>query len=89
MLKRQDLSAAEQPAAVVDELIIYSLEHIYVNLCKLQLLQFGKALVCFIKIYTLANGYLITLCTPCLLQLLIAEVICLTYLRKVVHILGA
>ncbi len=61
MLERQDLPTSEQSAAVVYELIVYSLEHIYVYLCELQLLQFCKPFICFIKIYALANRQLTAL----------------------------
>ena len=71
MLERQDLSASEQSAAVVYELIVYSFEHIHIQFRKLQLLQFCKSFVRLIIINALANRYLVTLCTSCLLQFFI------------------
>ena len=39
MLKRKDLPPPEQSASVIDQLVVESLEHVYINIGKLQFKQ--------------------------------------------------
>ena len=89
MLERQDLPAPEQPASVVDELVVDGLEHVHVNFCKFKFLQFGEALIRIVKIHALPARNLVALGTACLLQLLVTKMVRLAYLGEVVHVLGA
>ena len=61
MLKRQDLSAAEQAAAVVDQLIIDSFEHIDIDSSQIEFLKPYQSFIRFIKTFALACGNQITL----------------------------
>ena len=88
MFERQNLPAPEQPATIVDELVVDGLEHVHVNFRQLEFLQLCQALVSLVKINALAARNLVALGTARLLQLLVTEVVRLAYLGKIVHVLG-
>ena len=89
MFERQDLPTSEQPAAIVDKVIVDGLEHIHVNLRKFKFLQFHQAFIRLVKVDALAARNLVVLGAPFLLRLFVAKVVRFADFGKVVHILGA
>ena len=49
MLKRQDLTSAEQTAAVIDAVVIYRLEHIHIDFRKVYIPEQLYPFVCLVK----------------------------------------
>ena len=88
MFERQNLPASEQPATIVDELVVDGLEHVHVNFRKLEFLQLCQALVSLVKIDALAARNLVALGAARFLQLLVTKVVRLAYFGKIVHVLG-
>ena len=88
MLKRQDLPASEQPTAIINQLVVDCPEHIHVNIREFNFLQFGQALVGFVKVDAFPARNLIMLGAPRLLRLFVAKVVRLADFGKVIHILG-
>ena len=86
MLERLYLSASEQTAAVVDQLVVESLEHVDVDFGKVKLQQFDQSLICFIKNPALTRLNDIPLNTMFFLLLFITEVIGCSDLGEVIHI---
>ena len=89
MFERQDLPASEQPAAIVDKVVIDGLEHIHVNFCEFKLLQFHQAFVSLVKVDALAARDLVVLGATFFLRLFVAKVVRFADFGKVVHILCA
>lgn len=89
MFKRQDLPASEQPAAIVNKVIVDGLEHVHVNFREFKFLQFHQAFVSLVKVDTLATRNLIVLGAPFFLRLFVAKVVRFADFSKVVHVLCA
>ena len=87
MFERQDLPTSEQPAAIVNQLVVDSLEHVHVDFCKINPLQFHQAFVRLVKVDALTAWNLVVLGAPFLLRLFVAKVVRLAYLGIIVHVL--
>ena len=87
MFERQDLPASEQPAAIVDKVIVDGLEHVHVNFREFKLLQFHQAFVSLVKVDTLATRNLVVLGATFFLRLFVAKVVRFADFGKVVHVL--
>ena len=88
MLVRQDLSAAEETAAVVDETVVGGAEHIHVHLGQVQLLEQHAPLVGLVEPDALALGNLMPAGALPLLALLVGHVVGDADLCCIVHLLG-
>mgnify|MGYP007012583618 CR=1 FL=1 len=88
MLKWQDLPSSEKSAAVVYQLVVICLKHIYIYLGKIQFLQFYKAFVGFIEDPSLTRKDNIPFAAVFLLTFLIPEMVSFSDLGKIVHFLG-
>lgn len=87
VFERQDLATSKKSTAIIDQLIVDGLEHVHVNFCKINPLQFCQALIRIVKVNALATRNLIVLGTTRFLCFFITEVVCITDFGKVVHIL--
>ena len=88
MLKRQYLTPPKQPTTIIYELVIVCFKHIYIYGCQIQLLKLYESLVCLVKTFALALWDHISLGAVFFLLLLVSKMICPSYLREIVHILG-
>jgi len=81
------LPASEQPAAIVDKVIVDGLEHVHVDFREFKFLQFHQAFVRLVKVDALAARNLVVLGTPFFLRHFIAKVVRLAYFGIIVHVL--
>lgn len=89
MFERQDLPASEQPAAIVDKVIVDGLEHVHIDFREFKFLQFHQAFVSLVKVDALATRNLVVLGATFFLRLFVAKVVRFADFGKVVHILCA
>ena len=64
MFEKQNLPPSEQPATIVYQLVVFRHEHVHINFCKLQLVQFCQTFVSLVKIDALATRDLVVLGFP-------------------------
>ena len=88
MFIRKDQPSFEKAASVVDQLIAYRAEHVYVYLRKVELLKLHLPLVCFIKEPVCSYGDLVSSFMFLFLAFFISQVVCKTDLGVIVHFLG-
>ena len=75
MLIRQNLSAAEQPASIIDEAVIGRAKHVHIHLGQIQLLKQHAPLISLVKPDALALGDLVPAVALPLLSLLVGHMI--------------
>ena len=86
MLIRQNLSAAEQPASIIDEAVIGRAKHVHIHLGQIQLLKQHAPLISLVKPDALALGDLVPAGALPLLSLLVGHMIGNADLRDIIHL---
>ena len=87
MFKRQDLTASEQATAIIYQMIAIRLKHVHIHSGQIKFLQLYQPFISFIKVLAFSGTDNICSRPVKLLAFLLSEMICLTYLSVIIHIL--